>query len=112
MNAPAGNLGEGSGREVSKRQYSGFAGTSNPRHLRAIAALLRRPMPREHLDHACGCSNGPELIAELRRRELELPCLHVQDHDRDGRPIRRGVYYLTASDRRKVAQWLARGDKL
>ena len=31
-----------------------FTGTSNPRHLRAIAALLRRPMPRESLDNEVG----------------------------------------------------------
>ena len=42
-----------------------FTGTDNPRHLRAIAALLRRPLPRENLDTVAGCSNGPELVAEL-----------------------------------------------
>ena len=33
-----------------------FTGTDNPRHLRAIAALLRRPMPRENLDTEAGAA--------------------------------------------------------
>jgi hypothetical protein len=84
-----------------------FTGTDNPRHLRGIAALRRRPMPREHLDAAMGASNGPDAVAELRRRGLEIPCERVPDIDRDGRPIKRGVYSLTTADRRKVNQWLA-----
>jgi hypothetical protein len=85
-----------------------FLGTSNPRHLRAIHALLRRPMPREHLDRAAGCSNGPELVAELRRRGLDIPCDRVECLDRDGKEVKRGVYYFTASDRRLIARWLSR----
>lgn len=34
------------------------SGTDNPRHFRAIHALLTRPMPREHLDRHVGCSNS------------------------------------------------------
>jgi len=82
-----------------------FAGTDNPRHLRAIHALNTRPMPREHLDRAVGCSNGPDLVAELRRRGLEVPCQRVSDTDRDGMPILRGVYHFTEKDRRKLAMW-------
>ena len=85
-----------------------FTGTDNPRHLRAIAALLRRPMPRESLDTEAGCSNGPELVAELRRRGLELPCERINFVDRDGFICRPGVYFLTTTDRRKVRQWQAR----
>ena len=81
--------------------------TDNPRHLRAIHALSTRPMPREHLDRAVGCSNAPELVAELRRRGLEIPCERVSDTDRDGLPIKRGVYYFTEQDRRKVNRWLS-----
>jgi len=93
-----------------KRNYTDckFAGTENPRHLRAIHALLTRPQPREHLDAIAGCSNSPELIAELRRRGLDVPCERVPDHDRDGRPIKRGVYYLLSSDHRKLNRWIAR----
>ncbi|MDA8093792.1 MAG: hypothetical protein M0T84_07745 [Betaproteobacteria bacterium] len=64
-------------------------------------------MPREHLDRAAGCSNGPDLVAELRRRGLEIPCMRVEDFDRDGERIRRGVYSLTERDRRKINRWLA-----
>ena len=61
----------------TKRQ---FTGTDNPRHLRALAALLSHPVPREQIDAIAGCSNGPELIAELRRRGLgkdHLPCERI-----------------------------------
>jgi hypothetical protein len=82
-----------------------FRGTDNPRHLRAIHALMTRPMPREHLDRAAGCSNGPELVAELRRRGLDVPCERVECYDRDGQTIKRGVYHLTGGDRRLIATW-------
>jgi hypothetical protein len=88
-----------------------FTGTSNPRHLRAIHALLRRPMPREELDRTVGCSNGPDLVAELRRRNLDVPCTRVPCYDRDGREVLRGVYHLTHADRRKLARWAARRPK-
>lgn len=108
MSAPADNRGDGSGRKEQQRDSTPkFSGTSNPRHLRAIDALLRRPMPREHLDRAAGCSNGPELVAELRRRGLDAPCERVSDLDRDGRPIKRGVYHLTKTDRRKLNRWFS-----
>jgi len=88
-----------------------FTGTNNPRHLRAIHALQTRPMPREQLDRAAGCSNAPELVAELRRRGLEIPCQKISDFDRDGLPIRRGVYHFTGQDIRKVCRWLASRQK-
>lgn len=88
-----------------------FAGTDNPRHLRAIHALNTRPMPREHLDRAVGCSNGPELVAELRRRGLEVPCTRIEAIDRDGKPCKPGVYNLTEKDRRKVHRWMASRQK-
>lgn len=87
---------------------SSFRGTSNPRHIRAIHALMTRPMPREHLDRAVGCSNGPELVAELRRRGLDIPCERVPAWDRDGREVRCGVYHLTVGDRRLLSRWLSK----
>lgn len=84
-----------------------FLGTDNPRHLRALNALLRRPVPREQLDSEAGCSNGPELVAELRRRGLTLPCDRAPVIDRDGREVKRGIYHLTIPDRRKLHRWLA-----
>lgn len=99
--------------EPAKKDPSGpndtkFAGTGNLRHLRVIAALLRRPLSRENLDTVAGCSNGPELVAELRRRGLELPCKRINLVDRDGFICHPGVYFLTEADRRKVRQWQAR----
>lgn len=104
-NAPIQTANEGAG-DTANFTTGKFAGTDNPRHLRAIHALLTRPQRREHLDGAAGCSNGPELVAEFRRRGLDVPCDRVPDFDRDGLPIRRGVYYFTTSDRRKIHAWL------
>ena len=87
---------------------AGFVGTDNPRHLRAIHALLRRPMPREQLDREAGASNGPALVAELRARGLELPCDRVPCIDRDGKEVKRGVYHFTQRDRICIARWQAR----
>ena len=82
-----------------------FLGTENPRHLRVIQALLTRPLPREQLDQVAGCSNGPELIAELRRRGLKAPCERTKKKDRDLFDCWPGVYHLTEQDRRKVNDW-------
>jgi len=89
-----------------------FHGTDNPRELRAIALLLRRPsVPREALDHEVGCSNGPDLIARLRAYGLgseHLPCTRIVVIDRDGCKCNPGVYWFTPQGRRAVIQWLRR----
>ncbi len=85
-----------------------FNGTDNPRQLRALSVLLRRPVPREQLDSLAGASNSPELVAELRRRGLDVPCERIRFIDRDGKPCRPGVYSLTTKDRRMIYAWLAR----
>ena len=88
-----------------------FTGTDNPRQLRALAVLLRRPVSREELDHIAGCSNAPELVADLRRRGLgheHLPCERIRFIDRDGFTCRPGVYSLTEQGRRMVYAWLAK----
>ncbi len=84
-----------------------FTGTDNPRHIRAIAALLRRPTSRKELDGVTGCSNTPELIAELRRRGLDAPSERIHFIDRDGKACRPGVYSFTERDRRRLFRWLA-----
>lgn len=86
---------------------SQFRGTTNPRHLRALQALMNGPQPRQTLDAVAGCSNSPELIAELRRRGLDVPCRRIDALDRDGRKCRPGIYRLSDADRRKVNRWLA-----
>ena len=70
--------------EPSAPDKAKFTGTDNPRHLRVIAAVLSRPRRREDVDSIAGCSNGPELVAELRRRGLDVPCERIHFIDRDG----------------------------
>ena len=102
MKTPGPNKAEPSAPNKRK-----FTGTDNPRHLRAIHALLVSPQPREAIDHRAGCSNGPELIAELRRRGLDVPCERTPCIDRDGSEVKRGIYYLTNIDRRLLNRWKA-----
>lgn len=85
-----------------------FKGTSNVRQLRVINGLLRRPMPREHVDREAGASNGPALIADMRDLGLTIPCDRAPVIDRDGREVQRGIYRLTESDRRCIQRWLRR----
>lgn len=85
-----------------------FQGTTNPRHLRALKELMALPTRRKALDSKVGCINGPELVAELRRRGLELPCQRIEVIDRDGVVCRPGIYSLTRRDRRLINAWLAR----
>lgn len=88
-----------------------FSGTANPRHLRVIHSLLSRPMTREELDARAGASNGPELVAELRRRGLSVPCERVPVFDRDGKEVKRGIYSLAPLDRRLIHRWLSKRTK-
>ena len=88
-----------------------FTGTDNPRQLRAIDALLKSPQHREAMDSRVGCSNAPELIAELRRRGLDVPCERISFTDRDGKPCRPGVYSFTTADRRKIYAWISKRGK-
>lgn len=71
--------------------------TTPRRTLRALAALLHRPMPRESIDSLAGCSNGPELVAELCRRGLEVPCERVSFIEHDGQKCYPGVCSLTTA---------------
>jgi hypothetical protein len=95
-----------SNKPSKKKIPSRFTGTENPRHLRAIRALQIGPRAREAIDRIAGASNGPELIAELRRRGLQIPCTMVPCIDRDGFEVKRGVYSLTEQDRRNIRRWL------
>lgn len=96
--------------ESSAPNSANFTGTDNPRHLRTITVLLRRPVSRQELDTVAGASNSPELVAELRRRGLDVPCERINFIDRDGYPCRPGVYSLSNADRRKVRQWQTKQD--
>jgi hypothetical protein len=79
--------------------------TDNPRQVRAIAALERRPMFSESLDCEAGCSNSGELVVELRRCGFDVPCERISFIDHEGYKCRPGVYCLSASDRYKVGNW-------
>lgn|GEM_PF-553968 len=109
--AQAGFFPEADAHDSTQRPVK-FHGTDNPRELRAIALLLRRPsVPREALDHEVGCSNGPDLIARLRSYGLgseHLPCTRIVVIDRDGCKCKPGVYWFTPQGRRAVIQWLRR----
>ncbi len=82
-----------------------FLGTTNLRHLRVIQAAWVRPIPREQVDSVAGCANGPELVAELRRRGLDFPCTRTKKKDRDLFDCWPGVYHFTQQDRRKLTAW-------
>lgn len=92
----------------SKRE---FTGTGNPRHLRVLHALQTRPRPREDIDRISGASNGPELMAELRRRGLDVPCSKTPCIDKDGFVVLRGIYHLTDTDKDRLRSWLERRSK-
>jgi hypothetical protein len=91
-------------KDSTTKAAAKFSGTDNPRHLRVLVGLETRARKREEIDRIAGCSNGPELIAELRRRGLDIPCDRVPAIDRDGKPTRPGVYHLNATDRSKIAK--------
>ena len=92
-------------KEEPRADSHDFSCSVSPRHLRAIFGLLRHPISREELDRVAGCSNSPQLVAELRRRGLDVPCRMLSGRDRDGRTVRYGEYRLTGEDRRKVMDW-------
>jgi hypothetical protein len=75
-----------------------FKGTESPRHLRVLHALGVSPQPREPIDDRAGCSNGSELLADLRRRGLILPCQRTRCIDRDGFIVEREIYLMTVRD--------------
>lgn len=53
-------------------------------------------------------ANGPDEVLRLRALGLEVPCVRVPCFDRDGHEVQRGVYSLTAADRRKINVWLTK----
>ena len=77
----------------------------------AAPQFLRGPRPREALDAIAGCSNTPDLIADLRERGLgkeHLPCERIEAVDRDGKVCRPGDYSLTEKGRRMVHAWISK----
>ena len=100
--------------ESSALNSAKFTGTDNPRHLRAIAALLRRPISRQELDSVAGCANGPALVSDIRDLGLgndNLQCERIKFIDRDGNVCRPGVYSFSEKGRRMIYAWMARIQK-
>jgi hypothetical protein len=80
-----------------------LSAVSNPREVRLLMALLQRSLSREALDRVVGCSNSPDHVMKLRRQHnLDLPCQRVAGTDRDGNPVRFGLYSTTAKDRTTI----------
>ncbi|UYO95040.1 hypothetical protein [Pollutimonas sp. M17] len=111
-NAPDRKAIESAKDQGHSNTRNNFKGTDNPRHLRTLQALLKRPLPRETLDKVAGCSNGPDLVAELRRRGLKVPCERIRFIDRDGKLCSPGVYKLLSTDRTLIYRWLAQGRRV
>lgn len=99
-------------KHVDSSKQARFYGTTNPRHLRVITVLMRRPLHRQELDAVAGCSNGPDLVMALRDLGLDkdkhLTCTRVPFIDRDGKPCHPGVYALTSEGKRLIWAWHAR----
>ncbi len=85
-----------------------FVGTNNPRRIRALIALVYRDcVSREDLDRLAGCTNSPDLVAQLKKRcGLDIQMREVHTKDRDGRSTWFGVYSLAIEDKYRVRQWL------
>lgn len=105
---PAKNQTKNALNSIVKKE---FAGTDDPRQLRAITMLMTRPLSREALDIVAGASNGPALVSDLRSRGLEIPCERIDFIDRDGKTCLPGVYSLTDRDRRKINNWQKKRDQ-
>ena len=81
---------------ATPKQAAKFTGTHNPRDLRAIHALTQCPRSRTALQAITGASNLPDLIVNLRKKGLEIPCAPVPWLDRDGVITYPGIYSFTS----------------
>jgi hypothetical protein len=90
--------------ESSVKVRRKFTEIKSPRQLRVLHALLVRPRPRDEMDRIAGGPNSPSQIASLRRKGFQIPCARVPSLDCDGISVYRGVYHLTARDRRLIAR--------
>lgn len=107
--------GKTTAREQGDSKVSAsFMGTSNPRYLRILAALLARARTREEIDRIAGASNGPAAIAEIRALGLPktncLLCERTPCIDRDGQEVQRGIYWLAPIGRQRVQTWIRKRD--
>lgn len=72
-----------------------------------LSALLQGPQTREQIDRIAGASDGPDVVARLRRRiGLVIPVTLNTVRVRDGRNVERGIYALAASAPERAASFL------
>lgn len=86
-----------------------YHGTDNPRELRLLHLLLRRPSAsRDQIASEVGAINVPDLVLRVRQNGLgdHLACRRIDVIDRDGRKCYPGTYFLTPPGRKAVLQWL------
>ena len=83
-----------------------FKGTESPGHLHVLQALGVSPQPLEAIDDRTGCSNGPKLVAEIRRCGLEVPCQRTPCINRDGFIVERRICLMTVRDKRFIRDWI------
>jgi hypothetical protein len=77
-----------------------------PRQGRVVDALCSTDgwIFREDIDRIAGASNGPQVIAELRRNwGIDIDMERVDRLDRDGRPCKPGRYRLASVGRQRLA---------
>lgn len=76
-----------------------------PRRTRALRALWNGPVMREAFDRMVGCSNGPQIISELRKLGIGIDCTKVEVLDRDNNKCMSGLYALTDESRATLLTW-------
>ena len=82
-----------------------FKDTDNPRHLSAIAALLKRTTSRKKMDGIAGCANTPQIISDIKQLGLEIKYECIAFIDRDGCKCCPDVYHMTNKGRRGFWAW-------
>jgi len=100
-------------KDKQKNEFSGLPSRVSTRGsyrmIRVVRALLRGPVTREDADRIAGCSNSPDLIADIRRLGLgrmHLVCTLFTVTDRDGKVRRPGRYSLTLEGHAMLTEWL------
>lgn len=101
--APSGQA-EGFGKETGNRAGKCTAYRFTPRQRRLAEALAPGGwIRREDVDRIAGASNGPDVVAQLRRRVTGRDGIEMQmvkGQDRDGQAVEFGRYRMTAEGRR------------
>lgn len=99
--APSGQA-EGFGKETGNR--AGKSTRFTPRQRRLAEALAPGGwIRREDVDRIAGASNGPDVVAQLRRRVTGRDGIEMQmvkGQDRDGQAVEFGRYRMTTEGRR------------